>query len=375
MIATRLILSHRDCSASASSSYHTKSFLSRFELDISQQRTWKAGSEYDGHQQALRNIPIRASLLKGEAQTTSVHQTNLSGNKPFPILHQYSSSNHSAGFGSREPLCSVMKNSYGVKFRSLQVSENLPHQQNLQHPTHDANMAAADALATTPATRRLPLAVQLTIFYADMVNVYEDVPYDKAQAIMLLASRESHSNYLNPLVSYGASAHPGVCSFGAMSQPRLRTSSPAPSACAGRPPPGDIPIAIRRTPTRTIELPQARKASLARFLERRRDRARTRPYAQRNEALRRIRDASPSPSLSTGRPPARPLSPPATENKNGESSNASGASTTDNEANSPPPIQPSQSMSEDNQMPRITQTPNVLPSPIAVLSECEAVVR
>lgn len=87
-------------------------------------------------------------------------------------------------------------------------------------------------------------------FYWSIIAI-EYVFFLQAQAIMLLASRESHSNYLNPLVSYGASAHPGVCSFGAMSQPRLRTSSPAPSACAGRPPPGDIPIAIRRTPTRT----------------------------------------------------------------------------------------------------------------------------
>ncbi|KAE8714077.1 putative polygalacturonase-like [Hibiscus syriacus] len=88
-----------------------------------------------------------------------------------------------------------------------------------------------------------PQTAQMTIFYGGQVISFNDFPADKAKEIMLLASKSSSqtSRARSPIKS----------SFGV--PPTLKTVQPA-----QRPLPGDLPI--------------ARRASLHRFLEKRKDR-------------------------------------------------------------------------------------------------------
>lgn len=135
----------------------------------------------------------------------------------------------------------------------------------------------ADYSLNKPATGE-PERAQMTIFYGGQVIVLNDFPADKAKEVMLLASQESSPNLTaqanqaksnnafpfnvtkNPIDS-GVSAPPSptvVPSFGGKAIQESVQQAPSPIAC-------DLPI--------------ARKASLHRFLEKRKDRINARaPY-------------------------------------------------------------------------------------------------
>ncbi|MED6204450.1 hypothetical protein PIB30_009463 [Stylosanthes scabra] len=151
-----------------------------------------------------------------------------------------------------------------------------------------------------PESRNVKTAApsaQLTIFYAGTVNVFEDISAEKAQAIMLLACKELAqpkvqvpgsklgagdsvpvsqpantppcSGVPSPLsVSSHTGAHSGS---GSTSTDEFLTakSTGIPTASVSKVEP---PKVVSATAMLTSAVPQARKASLARFLEKRKER-------------------------------------------------------------------------------------------------------
>ncbi|KAL6519226.1 hypothetical protein OROGR_018546 [Orobanche gracilis] len=94
---------------------------------------------------------------------------------------------------------------------------------------------------------------QMTIFYAGQVVVFDDFPADKAREIMMLARTSSaeHPAFAPPHSSESAAGSPNVVpAFGIIQERARRIPQPTPAS--------DLPI--------------ARKNSLARFLEKRKDR-------------------------------------------------------------------------------------------------------
>jgi hypothetical protein len=164
---------------------------------------------------------------------------------------------------------------YGVT--NTEVTSTLVRQSLPQHSVEEGHKTAHFLARSHSNVGKQPRTAQLTVFYAGMVNVYEDVPLDKAEAIMVLAGRArtfASSNDTNVLPESYATECDVPASI-AMKQPVSRAESPSPLTTK----PECVPNVhrLKTLPTK-VELPQARKASLARFLERRKDRSRAGPY-------------------------------------------------------------------------------------------------
>eukprot|EP00253_Pinus_taeda_P029201 PITA_29201 len=112
----------------------------------------------------------------------------------------------------------------------------------------------SSAASTIPSKKS---GAQLTIFYGGAVNVYDDIPADKAEAILLIASSGSYSSYPRTRVQNGPCA----------TQTEQKTSLPVVRL--------SDETGIHNQPASckvNIDLPITRKHSLQRFLEKRKER-------------------------------------------------------------------------------------------------------
>ncbi|XP_030468139.1 protein TIFY 6B-like [Syzygium oleosum] len=176
---------------------------------------------------------------------------------------------------------------------------------NSDHLTAGSTMGTAEPWKTIKPT--VPPS-QLTIFYAGTVNVYDNISPEKAQAIMFLArngvpmaSKTSQAKCFvqAPTAANSAGDHvdlnqPTTQPFSSLSSPLSVSSHPTPqsqggpagkdeskegnSKVVGTPSKLDAPKmvsvmgSIASTAMVPSAIPQARKASLARFLEKRKER-------------------------------------------------------------------------------------------------------
>ncbi|KAF8021130.1 hypothetical protein BT93_G1532 [Corymbia citriodora subsp. variegata] len=159
---------------------------------------------------------------------------------------------------------------------------------------------------------------QLTIFYAGTVNVYNDIPPEKVQAIMFLAG---HGTSKSPKASHSKCyVHTPTRPCSGLSSPFSAISLPAPHLRIGplntnepkegnpegitAPSKVDSPkmVGAMRSPMISTAMPQPPKASLARFLEKRKERLRNAaPYnLDKSSSLERATPDSSPVKLSSG---------------------------------------------------------------------------
>ncbi|KAL1316071.1 protein TIFY 10b [Arachis duranensis] len=185
------------------------------------------------------------------------------------------------------------KNLPALNLLSQQLSYRNSHLTMEEIPT----FLNSSVMKKVPVTNNENKGSQLTIFYGGEVIVFDDIEAEKVKEMMCLASKGSsstisqsnhHKNNINNNNNYGYRVA-RRCSFPSLPNDVVRNTS----SCVA-PPTSPFPFMIPATipnnsvkdqhpqpPSRSVvsDLPLARKASLHRFLEKRKDRIAARsPY-------------------------------------------------------------------------------------------------
>ncbi|KAJ7975263.1 Protein TIFY 6B [Quillaja saponaria] len=251
--------------------------------------------------------------FRGAIQNFDAHSVHPQESRMFPISHQSNQTSHVALSNSihQSHLASTGQDlvSSAIKPQPLAGVPLISPVSAL--PSRGSIVGTTDLRSPSKSSGA---PAQLTIFYAGSVCVFDDISAEKAQAIMLLAGKwtspsqnmtssmvqvqapmprnskddgfivnQSHSSALPcplPLTSHSSQSGGVSCSTNELTMVKPIGSSSTPSnhlephnvvSCVGSAPTPMIP---------SVALPQARKASLARFLEKRKERVMsTSPYS------------------------------------------------------------------------------------------------
>lgn len=286
----------------SSPTFHPVSVVDAFEADrsdfsaLAQQRSFSL-HDYQPQATTTFSSSTRQSSEAGAFPVVSHHSLPITTNSPFFKFHgTQSAPNIMITNLNQQPLAGVALNTPVVN-------------------------TSVGALPSWNMPKPAPTSAQLTIFYAGTVNVYDDVSFDKAQAILMLASKGSNgaSNAsrseaplsITPPVPSKISGSDGLNAKQILNPTPIRVASPcsvfstpipvtlhtvanSSSICSakndsvGAKVVGTLSPSTQQGPPRTSSaavgsitsaaimppraVPQARKASLARFLEKRKER-------------------------------------------------------------------------------------------------------
>lgn len=204
------------------------------------------------------------------------------------------------GISERQRLCSDSKEAHEIPRLGNKIPQAITEGKRCTHDGHSPNSAQpllglpanfkndcndrlrfhtsesqSDTILRSDSFQQ-PTA-QLTIFYAGMVNVYDDVPIDKAQAIVRLAGR---GNHIAPPLP------PPVSNCFAVPVGHQDIIYPRHSTAYASMPAISVPdTLVSPVPGGThSELPKSRKACVQRFLKKRKDRSRLKAAYDKSKA-------------------------------------------------------------------------------------------
>ncbi|XP_042047023.1 protein TIFY 4B-like isoform X1 [Salvia splendens] len=177
---------------------------------------------------------------------------------------------------------SVPRGTTAEEENSLSAEETTPHSvKDLDKPDSSGGLSSRFAAANdesaqlrTPGSRNMPIG-QMTIFYCGKVNVYDDVPADKVRALMHIAASPLQVPDEQPVEGF-VGLQPLPCIPKTVSSARqdsavlILPTLPAEKMNESSSLPGEETKKLREeTP---VEGPSTRKASVQRYLEKRKDR-------------------------------------------------------------------------------------------------------
>ncbi|MQM21832.1 hypothetical protein Taro_054877 [Colocasia esculenta] len=127
---------------------------------------------------------LGADLFSG---TSAVHRSNEV--RMFPAVTP-----HSIPIATSCPFFKVSGSANGSSPGVTSLKQQPPFIGGSTYVTPESGSMTAASFASRNATKIPSTTAQLTIFYGGMVNVYDDVPLERAQAIMFLAANGSNMN-------------------------------------------------------------------------------------------------------------------------------------------------------------------------------------